>query len=48
MPLRAKVNKCSFQAGFNPGDFALVDIGFFLDAGTVFDVQVVQALPVDE
>ena len=48
MAFRAKVDKGCLEAGFNPGDGSLVDIGFFLDAGAVFDIEVVQALTVDE
>ena len=48
MALSAEIDESSLQAWFHPGDLALVDVGFFLQTGAVFDVQVVQALPVDQ
>ena len=39
--LRAEIHKCGFQAGFNTGDATFINIGFFLFAGTVFDIQIV-------
>ena len=41
MTFGTKINKGRFQAGFQPGDFAFIDIGFFLLTGAMFDVQVV-------
>ena len=48
MAFGAEVDKSGFKAGFNAGNFTLVYVGFFLDAGTVLDIQVVKALPVYE
>ncbi|MFT6295551.1 MAG: hypothetical protein ACJATW_001833, partial [Glaciecola sp.] len=45
--LGAEVNKGSFQAWFYAGDFTFVEIGFLLDAGTVFDVQIIETLAID-
>ena len=46
--LGAEVDKGRLQAGLDAGDLANVDIGFLLQAGAIFDVQVVKALAVYE
>ena len=48
MALRAKIYKSGFEAGFHTGDFPFVYIGFFLDSGSVFNIQIVEALSIDE
>ncbi len=48
MPFGTEVNEGSFETGLDAGDLALVDVGFFLFAGTGFDVQIKQALAVDQ
>src|SRR5690606_4452358 len=45
--LGAVVDEGCLEAGFDPGDLALVDVGLFLFAGAVFDIEVVEALTVD-
>ena len=44
----AEVHEGGFQGGFYPGDLAFVDVGLFLFAGSVFDIQVIQPLAVDQ
>ena len=46
--LGAKIHEGGFKAGFDPGDFAFVDVGFLLQTGAVFDVQIVETLAVDQ
>ena len=41
-----EVHEGGFEAGFDAGDLALVDVGFFLFAGTGLDVEIEQALAV--
>ncbi len=48
MTLGAVINKRGFKAGFNAGDFAFVDVRFFLFVPGAFDIQVVQALPINK
>ena len=48
MAFSAEVHKRSFEAWFYPGYFTFIDIGFFLDSGAVFNVQVIQTLTVYE
>ncbi len=38
---RAEIDEGGFQAWFNPSHFALVNIGFLLNACAIFDVQIV-------
>ncbi len=42
------INKCSFKAGFNSGDFTFVDVRFFLLMTRTFDIQVIQALSIHQ
>src|SRR5690606_15556674 len=46
--LGAKVDEGGFEAGFYAGNDALVDIGFLLLAVGVFDIQIVEALAIDQ
>ncbi|MCY1531067.1 hypothetical protein D9M68_662780 [compost metagenome] len=46
--LGAEVDEGGFEAGLDASDPALVDVGFLLLACTRFDVQVIQALAVDQ
>ncbi len=46
MTLSTVINKCSFKAGFNAGDFTFVNVRFFLFVSRTFDIQIVQALPI--
>jgi len=39
MTIGAKIDKGGLQAGFNTGDSAFIDIGLFLDSGTVFYIS---------
>ncbi len=39
MTLGAVINKRGFKAGFNAGDFAFVDVRFFLFVPGAFDIQ---------
>ena len=48
MTLGAEVDEGSFKGGLNAGDLAFIDIGFFLFAGTVFDVQIIQLLTINK
>ena len=48
MTLCAKVDKSGFETGLYPRNFTLVDARFFLLTSAIFDIQVVQALPVDQ
>ena len=48
MSFGAKIHKCGFEAGLNASHFAFVDICFFLDSGSVFDVEVIQTLSINE
>ena len=48
MAFGAEVDKGRLQAGLDAGDLAHVDIGFLLQAGAIFDVQIVKALAVYE
>ncbi|MNM69398.1 hypothetical protein D3C81_809920 [compost metagenome] len=48
MAVGAEIDEGSFEAGFDAGDAALVDVGLFLLAGARFDVEVEQALAVDQ
>ena len=48
MAFGAEIDEGCFEAGFHSGYLALVDVGFFLNPGTVFDVQVVEFLTIDE
>ena len=41
MTVGAEIDKCGLQAGFNAGDTAFVNIGLFLDPGTILDIQVI-------
>ena len=44
----AVLDEGGFQRRFEPGDAALVDVGFFLLFGGLFDVDVVQRLAIDD
>ncbi len=44
--LSTVIDKCSFKAWFNAGDFAFVNVRFFLFVSRTFDIQIVQALPI--
>ncbi|SLY42032.1 Uncharacterised protein [Klebsiella quasivariicola] len=48
MTLGAVIDKRGFKAGFNAGDLAFVDVRFFLFVPGAFDIQVVQALPINK
>ena len=48
MALSTVVNESGFQGGLYAGDLTFVDIGFFLLAGAIFDIQVIQPLAVDQ
>ena len=48
MALGTEIHESGFQAGFHSSHLAFIDIGFLLDAGAVFDIEVVEALTVDE
>jgi hypothetical protein len=48
MALGTEIHESGFQAGFHSGHLAFIDIGFLLDAGAVFDIEVVESLTVDE
>ncbi len=48
MPFSAVVNKCGFKAGFNAGNLAFIDVGFFLFVSRAFNIQIVQTLSVNE
>ena len=44
----AVINKGSFQARFNSGDFTFVDVRFFLLVSRTFNIQIVQTLPINK
>ena len=44
----AVVDEGSFEGRFETGDAAFVDVGLFLDAIAVFDIEVIQLLTIDE
>ncbi|MNC28965.1 hypothetical protein D3C75_771970 [compost metagenome] len=46
MTFRAVIYKCRFQTWFNTGDFAFIDVSFFLFVSRTFNIQIVQALPI--
>ena len=48
MALGAEVDEGGFQAGFDAGNAALVDVGLLLFASSGLDVQVEQALAIDQ
>ncbi len=48
MTLGAIINKRGFETRFNTSDFAFVDVRFFLFVPGAFDIQVVQALPINK
>ena len=48
MTLSAVIDKRGFKARFNTSDFAFVDVRFFLLVPGAFDIQVVQALPINK
>ena len=48
MTLSTVVNKCGFKARFNTGNFTFVDVRFFLFVSRAFNIQVVQALPINK
>ena len=43
-----EIHKSGFETGFQSGDSAFINIGFFLFAGSVLDVQVIQSLAIYE
>ncbi len=48
MALGAEIHEGGFQGGFDAGDLAFVDIGFFLHAGAMFDVQIIESLAIHQ
>ena len=48
MSFGAKINECGLKARLYAGDFTLVDVCFFLDSCSVFDVEVVETLSINE
>ena len=46
MPVSAIFYEGGLEAGLDPGDFGLIDIGLFLFSDPAFDVQVVEFLPI--
>ena len=46
--LRAVIDEGGFQAGFDAGDAAFVDVGFLLFAGGGFDIEIEQLLAIDD
>ena len=48
MALRTEVDKCGFEAGFDPGNPAFIDVGFLLLASAGLDIQVVETLAVHQ
>ena len=48
MPLRAELDERCLKAWFDPGDPGFVDVGFFLLATAILDIQVVQFLAIDQ
>ncbi len=48
VPLGAEIDKGCLEAGLDPGDSALVDVGLGLLPRAVLDVQVVEFLPINE
>ena len=46
MAISTKVNEGSFEARFDAGDFAFIDVGFLLFTSAGLNVQVVQALAI--
>ena len=43
----AKIYEGSLKAGLNPGNLTFVEIGFFLNSGAMFDVQVIETLAIN-
>ena len=48
MAFGAIIDKSRFKTGFYAGDFTLVDVCFFLFVAWTFDIQIVNALPINE
>ena len=46
VPLRSVVDETSFERGLYPGDPAFVNVGFFLFASGVLEVEVVKTLSI--
>ncbi|CEV36690.1 Uncharacterised protein [Salmonella enterica subsp. enterica serovar Bovismorbificans] len=46
MAFCAVINKSRFQARFNTGNFAFIDVRFFLLVSGAFYIQIVQTLPI--
>ena len=44
----AEIDKGCFEGGFDAGNLAFIDVGFFLFAGTVFDVQIIKLLAINK
>ncbi|MNV00614.1 hypothetical protein D3C71_907840 [compost metagenome] len=44
--LSAVIDECGLKAWFNAGDFAFVNVRFFLFVSRTFDIQIVQTLPI--
>ncbi|VDZ74006.1 Uncharacterised protein [Atlantibacter hermannii] len=42
------INESGFETRFNAGDFSFVDVRFFLFVARAFNIQVVQALPINK
>ncbi len=48
MSFSSVVNESGLQTGFYAGDFTFVDVGFLLFVPWTFDVQILDALSIDE
>ena len=48
MTLSAILDECCFKAGFNAGNFTFVYVRLFLAAVSVFDIEVIEFLAIDE
>ena len=48
MAAGAEIDKGGFEAGFDPGHLALVDIGFLARLAGGFDIEIVQPLAVNQ
>lgn len=48
MAIGAEVDEGGLEGGFYAGDLAAVDVGLLLLPGTRFDVQVIEALSIDQ
>ena len=48
MAICAEVHEGRFEARLDASDFAFIDIGFLLFAGAGFDIEIEQALAIDQ